>query len=222
MVEAAMQALTRHFSAPLSKIDFQMHRMTGSNLRLVITDCQPAAAPTEAVASVTFITPDKHWYGYLHETGVTPTEHVPYDESALFEACEFTLSEHHTRVDGFGPGVYASGSHRLHDQSDALARFPADHGQMGVLQVVQPGLAGTTEHGGHPRGADPSHGRPLDTQQCHCGRCAIRYRVLQRPEHLMIGIKAISTYLPDGRGRQSGARARARLDAGSDTDADRV
>lgn len=45
------------------------------------------------------------------------------------------------------PGVYASGSHRLHDQSDALARFPADHGQMGVLQVVQPGLAGTTEHG---------------------------------------------------------------------------
>ncbi|MFY1843131.1 hypothetical protein ACOTB7_24235 [Achromobacter xylosoxidans] len=99
MVEAAMQALTRHFSAPLSQIDFQMHRMTGSNLRLVITDCQPAAAPTEAVASVTFITPDKHWYGYLHETGVAPTEHVPYDESALFEACEFTLSEHHTRVD---------------------------------------------------------------------------------------------------------------------------
>lgn len=80
--------LQAQFTNTLEKIEFVIHRMTDSNLVLILREqTVPPQPNAHAVAEFKFQAANKHWEAQLIETGVRPDARNPYDESEVVDRC---------------------------------------------------------------------------------------------------------------------------------------
>ena len=88
----------------LNTVNFLIHKMTNSNLKLVVEPYHEAARTDDDVAVLKFAVDERPMLACIKLRSGTPDKRIPYDESTVWDRCKIDVATRSIQLlkDGFG------------------------------------------------------------------------------------------------------------------------